>query len=305
MNKDTREMLLSKINNDLETYAHTIEVTTNVMLESTLNNSISTRTKVIQSTGEIEHNSIINLNKHTNKKITKYSEYKTELNQLMLDNDIRNFKYKRFDLAINFYAEESFVNYYKLNNYLLNLISCKYKVRNNFATADILVNDNHSIAVKNDMFQVEYYDKFKESNGTDAVKTRLEFRKLRMNTKNSLTSEPIALCDYWCKLLDSLPEEQNKLIEEVNNKLVEKYFKYETHEKQWKNIDTFINCHTFSIFSSVQLADLYTKFGVPEQRVNNKVKNYKRKHKIEFFSLKELNLYIDFLKKQIETYYKM
>lgn len=303
MKKETKEMLKSNINNNLDTFNHTVEVITDVLVSNTKDKSIKSKMKILDA-GEVENQAIINLNKYADKKITRYSDFDFELNKLILENNVKNYQFKRFDLAINFYDDESFVNYYKLNNYLLNLISFKYKVRNNFATSDILVNDNHSIAIKNDMFQVEYYDKFKESNGTDEVKTRLEFRKLRMNTRNSLTSDPMALCDYWCKLLSSLKNEQNNLIEQINTKLVEKYFKYETHEKQWKNIDEFIRTHTFSIFSSRQFKDLCIRFGMSEEQAINKLKNYKRNNKIEFFGNAELKLYLKFLKKQIKNYYQ-
>lgn len=303
MNTKTKEMLESNTNDNLNTFNHTLEVITDVLINSTNNNSIKSK-RDVSTNGEIKNKSIINLNKYADRKLTKYSDFDFELNKLILENNVKNYQFKRFDLAINFYDDESFVNYYKLNNYLLNLITKIYKVKNNFATSDIKVNDNHSICIKNDMFEIEYYDKYKESSGADEVKTRLEFRKKRMDIENSKTSEPIYTMQYWFNMFDNILNNQDELINEINPKLVKKYFKFETHEKQWKNIDDFIRCHTFNIFSSLQFKDLCIRFGMTKEQAENKLKNYKRNNKIEFFSDAELKLYIKFLKKQIKNYYQ-
>lgn len=244
---------------------------------------------------------VLNLNKVEQQDITTYSKFENVLKTVLKEQEINNYSFNRVDIAFNMYNENDFKKYFKLNNYVLLLLACKFKSTNNYRTQDLFKPKTHSIAIKNKTLQVENYDKAKESNKASDVTNRLELR--RCNMKQLKNSDPGALYDYWCSILDDLVNYTDELIERENNSIYEYYHESKDDDTQkWSNLTSFTMLNADNIFSSKQLVQLYTKLNIDNPK--SKAKNYKNRYKIEYITKQELKDYINILKKGLNNYFK-
>ena len=67
-----------------------------------------------------------------------------------------------------------------------------------------------------------------------------------------------------------------------------------------KPTNLFIQSHQQYIYSKRQLIKLYELLGVPEPRKH--ADNYKRNYRVEFFSMKDINRYVEIIRKAVNEY---
>lgn len=224
----------------------------------------------------------LNPDKAISQEIYHFSSYKGALKLmndiLQLENPVKT----RLDFKI-----DSFDNNYnallKLNKLLILLLCEQYRLKNRYESRDPLTLENLTIRAQNSRLEIENYNKaIEEPNGN--VKNRLELRAKNLNNGDEETE-----FHKWCERLkkSATPQNFNKVLNKLTSALVDKY----NSESSKIYVSEFLYKYENSIFSTVQLADFYRRLGYkdPEQQA----KKYKRRRKIECFSLRDIQLYID------------
>ena len=158
-----------------------------------------------------------------------------------------------------------------------------------------------SIAIKKDDSEVENYNKHKESEGKDESANRLEFRSKRM----SGTSIEYQFMTKWFERLDKARNCFNDVQTEYNNHL-ERLYKNDIakppRERSYLSLNAFLLQHKETIYTRKQMIDLLSRF----DEVKNPTKRadkFKDKHRIEYFSQKDLEYIIEVLKEKTTQYF--
>lgn len=247
----------------------------------------------------------INPNKLANEDkslIANYNEFKEYLD-LTLDCcglDPKEFKINRADMSFNSNNPQDYLLYRKLHRLLICCIADAYKFVNCYQTYDLWNYDSLNVAIKNDDYECENYNKDKESQGKDVVKNRLEIRSKRI--KNSDMKYEF-LC-IWSEKLDNAICHFESVQERYNKNLAQLYLedlKKPKNERKYYNHTSF--CMQFSdcIFTSRQMVDLLNRMGIDNPQT--KAKTFKRNHKIEYFSKADLQFIVNVIKKKTEEYF--
>lgn len=298
MNKEK----LTTMSNDVTAKIHTAEIITKSKpidnrvdyfndVRTTLEDDATTKTTIQ-----------LNLNKYNGKDVFEHGKYEEYFKSITTVQNIQDSKFNRVDFAFDTYSVDDYKKYFKLNNYLLLLMACKFKTTNNYRTQDLFIPETHSIAIKNKTIEVENYDKVKESNGKSKVTNRLELRRKDMLNKKSLNT-PSELHDYWCSVLDDLPNYMDILLERENDAIMKFYAEHKKDASaKWTNTNGFIALNSDNIFSSKQLTDLYSRLG--KDNPKEKAKKYKYRNKLEYINKGELETYINILKYAMQNYFE-
>lgn len=306
MNKKELEKLNNQEHRATSMYIHTAEILTDKIVDFDFNESTK-NTSYIKKNGLTQYRTIFNANKYSLNELEAYNDFEHVTDELLYTlNDIKDAKFQRVDLAFNFYDDYAFQNYFKINNYLLHLLAYKYKVKNSYTTAKFKTDEKHSISSKNKYFQIEFYNKYYESDGKSNVNARLEFRKLEMD--KLADNNPRSLQMFWCALLKDLPNYHDEMIEDLNNDLVKRFNqcksnKYIRKTREWHDAKSFISRYGMFIFTSKQLEDLYIKLGV--EKPKSKATTYNRYHReFDYITLNDYIKYTRTIKKTMENYFK-
>lgn len=223
----------------------------------------------------------INVNKMSGF-VTTYCEFQEKL-QIILDTaGIKNYQLIRVDMCFDSYDSDHYIRYAKLNRLLISMIAEAYTVYNTYRTTDLFTNRQLSVAIKNpNSFEVENYDKERESKGKDPAKSRFEIRSLRMNGKD-IEKE---FCYNWdIRFIESLNHYEETL-QHYNRELYQAFL---NEQKRGRNIKWSIFFHMYEncIFSRKQAIELLSMLGVknPEERY----KYFKKKHKLETYNFSDI-----------------
>ena len=121
--------------------------------------------------------SVINPNKLVGD-VFSYSEFETVFNTILAGAGIRDDNIIRADMRFDNYEPEHYRQYTKLNRYLISMLAVTYKTKNNYKTNDLFNQRQLSVAIKNDYFERENYDREAKSkitkNHQEPAKARLE-----------------------------------------------------------------------------------------------------------------------------------
>lgn len=232
--------------------------------------------------------------------IKSYSEFEKIL-RLAFDNmGITSYRITRADFCFNSDDSEDYELFKKLHKLLICCIADAENIRNCYQTSDLWSNKSLSVAVKNDILEAENYNKELQSQGSTETKNRLEFRSKRV--KDTLDVE---FQEKWFYRLDKAYERFEAVQERYNyelNLIWERDFERPEKEREYISVDAFLMTFRDCIFSKRQLVNLLTKMGVKNPGL--KAKKFKDKHKIEFYSKKDLKEIIGALKKEAQEYFE-
>ena len=232
--------------------------------------------------------------------IKSYSRFEEVLRQALNNIGISNFRITRADFCFNSDESEDYELFKKLNKLLICCIADAENIRNCYQTADLWSNKSLSVAVKNDVIEAENYNKELQSQGTTETKNRLEFRSKRV--KKTLDKE---FQDKWFLRLDKAYERFEAVQERYNRELCriwEADVEQPEKERNFISVDAFLMTFRDCIFTRKQLVDLLSKMGVKNPQT--KAKKFKDKHKVEFFSKKDLKEIIKALKEVARKYFE-
>jgi hypothetical protein len=212
-----------------------------------------------------------------------------------------DFHINRADLCFNSTDPESFAQYQKLHRLLICCIADKYSFKNCYQSQDLFSYDGLSVAIKNDRYEIENYDKERESDSKDECKNRLELRSKKMQ-HSTIRHEFI---DLWmCKLDEAIGN--YKSVQQRYNMNLERLYKLDLakpkQKRRYLNLTAFLLQYQECIFCRAQLIDLLARFDEvkdPEAKADN----FKKKHKIEYFSQADLKYIVDCLKRKTEVYF--
>lgn len=135
----------------------------------------------------------VNPNRNYNGYIsTEYTNFKNVMQGLFDELGVSDFEWKRVDLSFNTLDNKYFANYRKLNRLLIACLANSTNDKNTYDTKNFGNGKTKSLATKNQLREIEFYDKEDESQRKSPYHSRLEFRSMRM--RGSIEHE---FLDVW------------------------------------------------------------------------------------------------------------
>lgn len=249
----------------------------------------------------------MNLNKHTgeNVLITRFSEFDNVLEAVLDGVGLKkeDFTISRADMSFNSNNEQDYHLYQKLHRLLICCLADAYSFKNCYQTYDLWSYKSLNVAIRNDEYEAENYDKEAESNGKSEIKNRLELRSKRM--KNSTLQKEFM--EKWFVKLDKAITRFEDVQQRYNMEL-ERLYKEDLERpkkhRRYYNLTAFLLQYQECIFCTKQMVDLLSRFDEvknPESRA----KAFKRTHSIEYFSKSDLGYITDVLKKKTVEYFRL
>ena len=303
-----------KENYQLNASLHTLEVKSEYpTIQNEKNDYITTR---ISQDGKIG-TSKINPNKYDGD-IFSFTEFEETMENILSESQIDEYRITRANLRLDNYSRSHYKAYAKLNKYIISALMVTYKVKNKYRTVDLVTGDQLTIAIKNDYFEIENYDRNVKNkvtgNTTEPAKARLEertmakqWRKIRGGLVYTGNEENLELLkeefttgweERWKKAKSNL-----KLVQEVYNEALQKkyYDGLNARPVQFRTLTDFLIQNQDSIFTSMQMVDLLKRLGVsnPESRA----KYHKKKYGIEYFSQSDVEYAIKEIKRATQQYF--
>lgn len=246
--------------------------------------------------------SIINANKLMGD-IFSYSEFDVALETILSGAGIDKYDLIRADMRFDSYDREHYRSYAKLNRLLISLLAVTYQVKNCYRSTNLFTQQQLSIAIKNDYFEIENYDKFEESNGTDIAMSRLEERSKKMQDKDLKKEFIEGWSTRWKKAINNF-----KLVQATYNDALEKLYleNKNAYPKKFRSLTDFCIQYQDCIFSKAQMIDLLSRF--KDDEVKDPViraENHKKRYGIEYFSKKDIEYAIGEIKRATVTFFDM
>lgn len=265
--------------------------------------------------------SIINPNKLVGDIFT-YSEFETVFNTILAGAGIRDYNIIRADMRFDNYEPEHYRQYAKLNRYLISMLAVTYKTKNNYKTNDLFSQRQLSVAIKNDYFEIENYDREAKSkiteNHQEPAKARLEERTVsrcwrniysKHNTDDTLDDWNMQLLkteftDGWFQRWDKAIQNIDKVHKKYNDEL-EKIYKEDknSYPTRFRSLTDFLIQYQDCIFCKAQMIDLLSRFEEvknPKQRAEN----HKKRYGIEYFSKKDVQTAINEVKRATREFFE-
>lgn len=234
--------------------------------------------------------------------IYKYSEFRTALDTITASAGIKEFNISRVDVRLDSYNREDYIKYVKLNRMILSLLGTAYTTPSNYKSMDLFTNQPLSLSVRNDYFQVEYYDKYHQSRGKDQAKSRLELRSLKKRfgieeLRNKFQEE---WNRRWQKAEECFDEMQMKY-----NQAMEQVYKQDqvTFPRKFTSVNNFLTQYQECIFTKKQMLDLLSRF-TEVKNPQNKEKNYRQKYKIKYYTFQDVAMTIQNIKETVTQFFE-
>ena len=292
MNKDR----LNKMRN-MSCGIHTINIATNDIIccsSDRVRECIKTdKDKVNSATGEIIYKAIINPNK-LNGYINTYEDLQKVFSAIIQEMGISNYRIARADFAVDSF-EDNYNELHKINKCICLLLAVAYHIKNRYESTDPLSLKHLTTRIQSEYLECENYNKDIESDHTSPVYNRLEFRsKAILKVRKDIP----ALVDDWCRRLEYSINCFDKLQNECNDYLIQRWNK--ERGIQVKSTSEFLRKYQDNIYTSRQIANFYSRLNY--DKPESKAKNFKRYNSIEYFSLNELKSYTAIIRKALRRY---
>lgn len=277
-----------------------------------INDCIVTR---INSDGT-EAISKINPNK-LNGDVFAFSDFKETMSEILEEVSIETYRFTRADLRMDAYDRRHYKSFAKLNKYLISAMAMAYTTKNNYKTDDLFTGNQISIAIKNDYFEVENYDRNHKNkvtgNTTEPAKARLEERTTsrqwrylyQVDYASSETNMTLLEWEFtkkWASRWQKARKNLHMVQDAYNDALVKKYHEgINKKPVQFRTLTDFLIQNQESIFTSSQMVDLLTRLGVENPK--ERAKYHKKKYGCEYFSLADVDYAIAEIKRATEEYF--
>lgn len=244
----------------------------------------------------------VNPNKNYNGYIlTEYTDFKNVVQGLFDELGISDFKWKRVDLSFNTLDNKYFTNYTKLNRLLIACIANSSSDKNTYDTKNFWNGKTKSLATKNQLREVEFYDKADESQNKSPYYSRLEFRSIRMN--GDIEHEFLKV---WFERLDSAVLEFESVQDRFNQNMAQVYLAdlaKPKYDREFLSINSFLMTRREYIFTSNQMKKLLMLLGLTREEAKNKAYNFRKYHMIEYFKREDLEGIVADIKAKIIEYF--
>lgn len=242
---------------------------------------------------------LLNPNKYAGD-IYRYSEFREVFDKILSELHIELYKIVRCDMRFDSPDASHYEAYAKLHRYIISLLATAYSVKNSYQTHDLFTNKQCSVAAKNDYFEIENYDKRRESDGRDTACSRLELRNKRIDT--DIKAE---FLEKWGRRFNTVLKEDNIIacLNKYNDALAMEYREnQQSNQKQFSDLTGFICYSSKRIFTKQQLVALLASLGVdsPEGKAD-----YHRKHYgIEYISEYDLKCAVNKIMENMTSFFE-
>lgn len=312
--KEEKEMNQEKLSNyKLTGSFHTLTVATEGLIETDANvDKAAIKSTVNPSlTGTT---TTINLNKMEGD-LFSFKEFKEHFEALRRALEMRNYRFIRADFRLDSYNAKHYSEFAKLNKYLISAMALTYNVKNCYKTDGLFTHKQLSVAIKNDYFQLENYDRNAKSKNTEnhnePAQARLEertmAREFRKNYGDASGASGMEILqqeftEKWFERWDKALNNLDAVADRYNNEL-EKIYNEEkdAYPVRFRSITEFIMQYQDSIFSQKQLINLLERLGVASAK--ERVKSYKRRYGIEYISKKDAKAAVEEIKRATLHYF--
>lgn len=259
----------------------------------------------------------INPNK-LNGDVFTFSEFKETMGKILDETSIETYRFTRTDMRFDNYNLTHYKSFAKLNKYLISAMAMAYTTKNNYKAEDLFTGNQISIAIKNDYFEVENYDRNHKNkvtgNTSEPAKARLEERTTARQWRGLYQMDYVSdetnmtmleweftkkWADRWQKAKKSLQMVQDA----YNDALVKKYHEGMNKKPvQFRRLTDFLIQNQESIFTKAQMVDLLGRLGVENPK--GREKYHKKRYGCEYFSLADVDYAIAEIKRATEEYFK-
>lgn len=243
--------------------------------------------------------SVINPNKLFGD-IYSFSEFQTALGTITAAAGIANYKLVRVDMRFDSYNPAHYREYAKLNRYLISALAVTYRVKNAYRTENLFSSRQLSVAIKNDYFEAENYDRAAKSLNTEGhiepSKARLEERSKskvwrsryatcrEISDASNMTMLRREFVEGWAGRWEAAIKNLDSVHKKYNDEL-ERIYKAgkSAYPKKFRSLTDFLIQYQECIFCKAQMIDLLSRFpGVKDPE--NRAENHKKRYGIEYFS---------------------
>lgn len=235
--------------------------------------------------------------------IFRFDDFETAFNTILAGAGIEEYTIVRADMRFDNFDERHYRQYAKLNRYLISALAVTYKVRNKYKTDDLFSQRQLSIAIKNQYFECENYDKNKESGGTDSAQARLEERsKGKCWQSKDLRTE---FTDGWFRKWDKAIKNLDK-VHKIYNDNLERLYREDknAYPVRFRSLTDFLIQYQDCVFCRAQMVDLLSRFPEEVRDPRKKADNHKRKYGIEYFSKSDVQKAVAEIKRATLEYFE-
>ena len=228
----------------------------------------------------------------------KLSTTKKRLVELMELATVINYddvKMNRIDIATD--STMDFVVNAKLIQLLHKCLVAKIKGGKVWLNIDDTDNKVSNVRFANRDWNIEFYDKDKESEGNSLYNTRFEVRHLRVKAQE-FEYHIEKTIQLWQAALNNL-----EVVDKIEVEKLKRIAEEERKECPSMKFTTFVDRHNDEIFTLEQLKQLYKYWGL-KGSFNAWLQKYRNAHIMELINKKQLNEVIKEVVKSLKTYKK-
>lgn len=315
--KDMNKQKLEKYN--LTGSIHTLSIKSPGIVEDIQEDVSKCISSNSQTKNGMTTTSVINPNKLLGD-VFSYQEFQAVFNTILAGAGISDYNLIRADMRFDNYEPDHYKQYAKLNRYLISMLAVTYKVKNTYKTENLFNHKQLSVAIKNDYFEIENYDRAAKSelteNHSEPVKARLEertvsrgFRKLYEKCKadgENINMEILKteFTDGWFARWDKAIKNIDEVHKRYNDEL-EKIYKEDknSYPTRFRSLTDFIIQYQDCIFCKKQMIDLLSRFEeVKDPKI--RAENHKKRYGIEYFSKKDVEKAVAEVKRATEEFFR-
>ena len=228
-----------------------------------------------------------------------FDGYQEALDYMLKSSNLVDPVKTRIDFRFD-YFNGRYADVFKLNKLLLLLLAEYCDIKNRYQCIDMLTAELKTLCIKNQYIEAEAYNKAIQEPDS-GVMCRLELRSKKLYDVDAEAEKELRELDKWFIRLTSCTTTFNfdKLIRGLNDNLMERYREGQKR-KAFANTAEFVTKYEDFIFSTRQLVDLYKRLGY--NNPNSATTKYKRSHKLECFSLKDIRNYAQSIRASAEEF---
>ena len=226
-----------------------------------------------------------------------YTDFCAAFDTILAGAGIKDYSFIRADMRFDNYDPEHYHRYAKLNRYLISALAVTYNIKNAYRTENLFNQRQMTVAIKNDYFEVENYDRAAKSaitqNHVEPAKARLEERTVSRGFRTAYKAAGDGAAnldvlrneftDVWFARWDKALRNMDLVHKRYNDEL-ERIYKEQkdARPKQLRSLTDFLLRYQDCIFCKDQLVDLLSRFEEVENPVT-RAENFRKKYKVEFF----------------------
>lgn len=231
------------------------------------------------------------------------NEYKLSVTKAKLEElmdiatviNIEDVKMNRIDIATD--STIDFINNAKMIQLLHKCLVAKIKNGKTWLNVDDTDNKVSNVRFANRDWNIEFYDKKKESESKSLYNTRFEVRHLRIKSRD-FEYHIDKTIQLWQGALNNL-----EVVDKIEIEKLKRIADDERRECQEMKFTTFVDRHNDEIFNIEQLKQLYKYWGL-KGSFNAWLQKYRNAHMIELINKTQLNEVVKEVVKSLKVYKK-